>query len=399
MNSEANQDMQSDNEKVTRPPLLVLSDDWGRHPSSCQHLIRHLLPTYDVTWVNTIGMRPPRLDMQTVRRVQGKLAEWIRTKQPSGNKSSQDEPQVGPEIRNPKMWPWFRTATDRRLNKFLITRHLRDLAEPLPIAITTIPIVADLMKSLPVRRWVYYCVDDFSEWPGLDQEPLRRMDDEVIQAADVLIAASESLQEKLASAGRASELLTHGVDLDHWTSLNQSGERGVLSQFEGPLFLFWGVIDQRLDVEFLQALNDSLDKGTIVLVGPQQNPPAEIAELSRVKLLPPVEFDELPGCGHAADVLIMPYVDEPVSRAMQPLKLLEYLATGKPVVARDLPATKAWADCMELAATKEGFVAKVEKVVSSGVTDQQRLSRERLKAESWSAKAMRFEQLITQAEA
>ena len=34
------------------PPLLVFADDWGRHPSSCQHLIQELLPQYQVTWVN-----------------------------------------------------------------------------------------------------------------------------------------------------------------------------------------------------------------------------------------------------------------------------------------------------------------------------------------------------------
>ena len=49
-------------------PLLVFSDDWGRHPSSCQHLVRHLLPRRRVTWVNTIGMRPPRLDLATAKR-------------------------------------------------------------------------------------------------------------------------------------------------------------------------------------------------------------------------------------------------------------------------------------------------------------------------------------------
>ena len=42
-------------------PLLVFADDWGRHPSSCQHLISRLLDRHRVAWVNTVGMRPPRL--------------------------------------------------------------------------------------------------------------------------------------------------------------------------------------------------------------------------------------------------------------------------------------------------------------------------------------------------
>ena len=57
--------------------LLVFSDDWGRHPSSCQHLMRQLLDRYNVIWVNTIGTRAPRLDMATLSRAAGKLKSWI----------------------------------------------------------------------------------------------------------------------------------------------------------------------------------------------------------------------------------------------------------------------------------------------------------------------------------
>ena len=66
-------------------------------------------------------------------------------------------------------------------------------------------------------------------------------------------------------------------------------------------------------------------------------------------------FEELPRLAREAGVLVMPYADLPVTRAMQPLKLKEYLATGRPVVVRDLPATRPWADCLDLADTAEEF--------------------------------------------
>ena len=70
-------------------PLLVFSDDWGRHPSSCQHLIHHLLGDYSVTWVNTIGMRPPRFDLLTVKRGLEKLNGWIKPKDESSYQKNQ----------------------------------------------------------------------------------------------------------------------------------------------------------------------------------------------------------------------------------------------------------------------------------------------------------------------
>ncbi|HEX4609359.1 MAG TPA: hypothetical protein VH092_14275, partial [Urbifossiella sp.] len=72
-------------------PLVVFADDWGRHPSSAQHLIAHLLPTRPVVWVNTIGTRPPRLDRETFWRVVEKLRQWMGRK-PGGSPEQPNPP-------------------------------------------------------------------------------------------------------------------------------------------------------------------------------------------------------------------------------------------------------------------------------------------------------------------
>src|SRR5205807_318898 len=69
---------------MNRPNLIVFSDDWGRHPSSCQHLVSHLLDRFEVTWVNTIGTRPPRISIDTFRRGCEKLRHWsLRRSEPT----------------------------------------------------------------------------------------------------------------------------------------------------------------------------------------------------------------------------------------------------------------------------------------------------------------------------
>ena len=218
------------NEKIGS--LLVFSDDWGRHPSSCQHLTRNLLERYPVLWVNTIGTRAPRMDMQTMRRVAEKMRQWgasgltrvfCQNRKRSAAAVIQHEQETPAhsnlQVVNPKMWPWFSSDRDRRLNRWLLTRQLSPLIEKLPkpvVAVTTLPITADLPDTLSVDRWVYYCVDDFSQWPGLDGDTLRRMDHDMIQQADSLIAVSETLQAMIATHGRSSSMLTHGVDVEFW---------------------------------------------------------------------------------------------------------------------------------------------------------------------------------------
>jgi glycosyltransferase involved in cell wall biosynthesis len=367
---------------------LVFSDDWGRHPSSCQHLVGQLLGRYDVYWVNTIGTRKPRLDLATLRRGFEKIAQWLRPA---------PDPQTLPtglRVLNPRMWPWIGSGFDRWLNRRLLLRQLTPVVKALPdppTAVTTLPIVADLMDDLPVQRWVYYCVDDFSEWPGLDQESLRRMEERVIRRADRVIAVSETLQAKLAQTGRPAPLLTHGVDVPFWAVGGRRGAVPALDGLERPLIVFWGLIDQRMDVAWVRQLADELTAGTIVLLGRVENPHPELCRLPRVVRLAPLPYEQLPQLAREAAVLVMPYADLPVTRSMQPLKLKEYLATGKPTVVRDLPAVRPWADCLDLADTPETFVCAVQRRIEEGLPEDQRRARARLTEESWAAKAQAFE--------
>ena len=93
-------------------------------------------------------------------------------------------------------------------------------------------------------------------------------------------------------------------------------------------------------------------------------------------------------------MLIAPYADLPVTRAMQPLKLKEYIATGKPVVVRKLPATEPWADCVDVVETPEEFATVVMERLQLGLPDTQRRARQRLESESWAAKAEQFERWL-----
>jgi glycosyltransferase involved in cell wall biosynthesis len=376
-------------------PLLVFADDWGRHPSSCQHLIRRLLDRRPVWWVNTIGMRRPRFDLATLRRGLEKLRQW------TGRSTVQGEQPANLHVVNPWMWPYLSTRFDRWLNRELLLRQLRRLLRTLPVppvVVTILPVVADLIGRLPVRRWVYYCVDDFSTWPGLDQEPLRGMEEIVVERADRLITVSEPLQARLAALGRESALLTHGVDLEFWQGRGPRVEMPGLEDLSRPLLLFFGSVDRRMDVAWVKRLSAELDTGTILLAGPLVDPDPELLRLPRVVHLPPVAFEHLPHLAREAAVLLMPYTDEPVTRAMQPLKLKEYLATGKPVVVRDLPANQGWADCLDLATTAEQFARAVRLRLVTGLPGNQREARARLASESWDEKARCFERWLDEEE-
>lgn len=382
--------------------LVVFSDDWGRHPSSCQHLIAQLLPKYKVLWVNTIGTRAPRLDRATVKRVAEKLKQWMPGGEPGRDDAApQQDLHRNLRVINPRMWPWFSSRMDRWLNARLLSFQLNPLIRELPqpvTAVTTVPVTADMVGRLPVKEWLYYCVDDFGEWPGLDGDTLRRMDVDLTHRADRIVAVSEHLQSLISQRGRTSSLLTHGVDLEHWNSTTEPVDRpqddAWLLPAAGPLAVFWGVVDRRLDTDMISQLAQRMTTGHVVLVGPQQDPDPQILSLPNVHAVGPRPFHELPAIARAADVLIMPYADLPVTRAMQPLKMKEYLATGRPVVVSELPAVENWRDCMDVATGAGDFAQLVLTRIHEGLPTNQQSARSRLAEESWSAKAELLEQQI-----
>lgn len=378
-------------ENMRRSPLLVFADDWGRHPSSCQHLINQLLPEHLVLWVNTIGTRKPQLDVSTFRRGIGKVWQWL------GKGAAPVMGESNPRVLNPLMWPGFGSPLQRRLNRLLLVHQLRKAMRDLPalpIAITTIPLTADLVGPLPVERWIYYCVDEFGSWPGLDQESLRTMEKDLVRRVDRIIAAGPNLRDHLAGLGGSACLLSHGVDLELWQGKSMETPLPFLSELPRPVVAFWGLLDRRMDVHFVEQLAADMSAGCIVLAGPENDADGRLRALPRVVLPGKLPLEQLPSLARAADVLIMPYDDVPMTRALQPLKLKEYLATGKPVVVRDLPGNREWSSCLDLASDAATFSRLVRLRLDTGLPSEQLRARARLKGESWQAKARAFQTMI-----
>jgi glycosyltransferase involved in cell wall biosynthesis len=367
--------------RVQKNRLIVFADDWGRHPSSCQHLVRHLLSESSVSWINTIGTRSPRLSVATLRRGMEKIVQW------GGGIDAGAVAGPAPQVYTPMMYPGFRLRWQRTLNAGLLARFMQRRLPGLSesVVLSTLPIVADLPRKVHARRWVYYCVDDFSAWPGLDAQPLREMEEKFVLGADRIIAAGENLASRMSRLGRDAHVLSHGIDLALWD--RAPAPSTLLAGLPRPIVLFWGLIDRRLAVDYLIALDRSMSAGTIVLVGPQQDPHPALDHGIRLNRLGPCPYASLPALAAAAAVLIMPYADLPVTRAMQPLKLKEYLATGKPVVSSRLPALRGWEDCLDIADSAEQFAALVAARCNGATPAVQTSARQRLQSESWQSKA------------
>lgn len=367
------------------PRLVVFSDDWGRHPSSSQHLVRELLPRYAVDWVNTIGTRRPSLSVADAKRVLEKVRTWTRR---SPAPEAADSPPENLTVHAPIHWPGFGNKLERALNASLFDSKLRPLIERADAVITTASITADLAARTRDANWVYYCVDDLSEWPGLDARALREMEEDLLPSMRTIVAVSNHLVERMRGFGREAHLLTHGIELDHWRAVALRPPRARRAK---PVAVYWGNADLRLDAEIVLALAQSCE---LHMVGPRSVIDPRLASDANIVWRAAVPYAQLPEIAREADVLVMPYADLPVTRAMQPLKLKEYLATGLPVVATPLPANREWSAALDLASDARAFVECVRARAFVELPPEQRAARKRLDAEGWDRKALQFERWI-----
>ncbi len=401
--------MQPADPRLSDTVFVVFSDDWGRHPSSCQHLFRRVLPHARVLWVNTVGLRTPRLSLYDLKRGMQVIAGWLRPPEsnPRGAKMSHDSSaestphgsrgasaagSPNPVVINPRMWPSFRRRWSAALNQKLLMRAVRRALADLPprkniVLVSTLPIVPGLFADKLFRKKVYYCVDDFTQWHGVDGSAMRRLEQETLARCDALVATSSPILESRGRHVAEATLLTHGVDAAHFAS-GKVRPGNPLAGLGKPVLGMFGVFDQRVDAVLLRDLCRAFPGGSVAAIGPVDRDMSAFADLPNLRLFGKAAYGDLPDLVAAFDVCILPYVVDETTRNINPLKLREYLATGKPVVATPLPEVAKLAEYLTVADGPR-FAEAVADILRNPVPAPAGLESF-LKEESWDRKAEQF---------
>ena len=130
---------------------------------------------------------------------------------------------------------------------------------------------------------------------------------------------------------------------------------------DGPVACYTGSFDRRLDTDLMLAVARRLPGWTFVFAGPLRDRAGQqLIELPNVRALGKLPLADVPGVIAGADVCLMPYRADAWGDTIFPLKLIEYLAAGKPVVSTPIQAAREFADVTALASKPQAFAAAVE---------------------------------------
>lgn len=269
----------------------------------------------------------------------------------------------------------------------------------------------EYVKHLQPKRLVFDILDDNLGFPGITPERRRKLKHmflEIAGRAELITAVSQYLVNQTAEwTGKKVEYLPNGVDVERFRRDSVQGrtdasEPADIRGIPHPRAVFVGALTGWIDLRLLEkAARHFLECGPAVqllLVGPEFES-ADSASLGKLKKLPnvhllgPKRFDEIPRYMHAADVLLLPRTYDPYSLACDPLKLYEYLATGKPIASTWHPSVERFAGTVYVGRDDESFITAIKDALNRG-PEGEASQAALVDGLSWEARAGRLVRLL-----
>ena len=374
-------------------PILFFGNDWAaENRTSSHHIARWLAKEHRVYYIECPGLRSPKGTARDLKKIGKKLVRFFRG------------PKTVPE--GLRVWtllqiPLHRFRIVRWLNRLLIRGAIRWLkfSEGVrnPIAWFMLPHLAPVIGRLGEQLSVYYCIDDYSALPDVNESAVRALDEETTRKADLVFVASATLLEAKEKLNGATYVSPHGVDLDHFGRAHdgQTQVPADLRDLPGPVIGFFGLIEKWIDLDLVNYLAEQRPDWSFVLIGRIAVPDDQVPRRANIHYLGVRPYDQLPDYGAGFDAAIIPYrLTRQVINA-NPIKLREYLAMGKPVVSVSTPEIDKYADVVRIARTREEYLAHLDAVIAAGPSESESERRiARVAPEGWDARLSQVLEIV-----
>ncbi len=282
----------------------------------------------------------------------------------------------------------YREPLDGRAAISMASTILAGLKGERPLMVLVqLPFWAELGRELTRRLGVplvYDRIDLHTGFPGVPGS-IEEAEDHLIREADLVCATATLLAEKPREINPKVILLPNGVDLTAFpspASPRHSGDSPIRAGYVGALGPWF-------DVEAVEHAARSLPDWHFRLAGRVEAPEvAALSNLPNLETVGEIPFADVHRFLSDLDVALIPFRDLPLTRAVDPVKLYEALATGLPVVARRLPETERWPEpLVYLYDDPESFLRQFRRAVEERTPALALERRRAAEGESWDRRA------------
>jgi glycosyltransferase involved in cell wall biosynthesis len=365
--------------------------DWWYHNRGHYDLqmMREFSARMPVLYINSIGMRFPAVleGSMFIKRIRRKLASLRR-----GAVTVRKNFVVYSPLTIPGK---SAAAISRTLLPLQVSRAARRMGIRRPLVWVACPPAALAVESIGPVGLVYQRTDRFEEFRGVDSQQIAGFDRDLKQRADLTLYCSHLLLEQERSSCRSVAFVDHGVDYDVFerASSDGSAEPRDIAEIPRPRAGFVGGIDAHtFDPELFIRVARALPDVSFVMVG-ACSLPQNWCTLPNVHLLGRRPYEDVASYMSSSDVLIMPWNNSPWIQACNPVKLKEYLATGRPIVSSPFHELAWYEGLVRVAGDTESFVRQIRAALAD--RHDATPGRDRVRGTTWTAQAGEVDRLLS----
>ena len=269
------------------------------------------------------------------------------------------------------------------------------------------PMAFPLTQELMPDVVVYDCMDELSLFRGAPPELLAN-ETALLERADVMFTGGPSLYRAKQSRHHNVHCFPSSVDAAHFRRGRTSSAGARTDEAEDqaaiphPRLGFYGVIDERLDLELIDATAAARPDWQLVLVGPVVKiDPETLPQRPNIHYFGQRSYEELPGYLAGWDVCLLPFARNDSTRFISPTKTLEYMAAELPIVSTPITdVAEPYGDIVYLGGTPDEFLAACDAALASSGEERDRratLMRKVLSGTSWDVTVSAMEALLSAA--
>jgi glycosyltransferase involved in cell wall biosynthesis len=266
------------------------------------------------------------------------------------------------------LWGDSRSSLVRALNRLILSAAVRRHASSngmggkRRVLWFYYPTFGTLAGHLDEDFVVYDIQDEYSAFSWFPRDTVQR-EQSLLTRCDLVFTGTLQLWKRKKQYNPNMFFVQCGVESDHFRkALN--GDTEIPHDMAGiakPVFGYFGLVDARVDMGMLEAVASRRPDWTFVLIGP-----CHVEKRSpNILLTGRREYNELPAYLKAFDICMIPFVMNANTKNLNPTKLLEYFASGRPVISAPIPdVVDLYSHLVEIAATPEEFIAAADRLLT-----------------------------------
>jgi len=249
---------------------------------------------------------------------------------------------------------------------------------------------------------IYDCMDELSAFKFAPAE-LKDLEARLLEKADLVFTGGYSLFESKKNAAASVHLFPSSIDKAHFKKARDiiaipQDQQGI----PHPRIGFYGVLDERLDINLLSSIASLRPDWHFILIGPiVKIDEHTLPHAGNIHYLGQKNYDELPAYLAGWDIAMLCFAINESTRFISPTKTPEYLAAGKPVIStpiKDVIREYGVSGMISIVSSPEDFVKAAETMIDMPLPDSwQRRVDEYLSQKSWERTVADMQELIYQA--